>query len=123
MVGYPGSGKSTICAEVFASYFIVHGDEHKTSAKMIKAAEKAVLEGKSVVFDATNPSKKKRAEYVESAKKHNLSIRCVHVATSLQDSLVRNNIREKPIPRIVYSIYAKNFELPDTSEGFAVITV
>ena len=125
MVGYQGSGKSTICSEVFepAGYYIAHGDELKTSIKMIKMAEIAVKEGKSVVFDATNPSKKKRAEYIEFAKTYKLPVRCIHVNTSLEDSLARNNKRDKPIPRIAFNIYTKNFEIPEESEGFEVVQI
>jgi bifunctional polynucleotide phosphatase/kinase len=124
MVGYPGSGKSTLCSKVFEGndrYFIAHGDDLKTSAKMIKAGESFILQGKSVVFDATNPSKRKRAEYVDLAKKHNIPVRCIYVNTNLQESLVRNNNREKVVPRIVYNVYAKNFEMPEETEGFQVL--
>ncbi len=125
MVGYPGSGKSKICGLIFepAGYFIAHGDELKTSAKMIKASITPITEGKSVVFDATNASKKKRAEYIEFAEKYKMPVRCVHVNTSLADSMARNNLREKPVPRIVYNIYNKNFETPSEDEGFTLVTI
>jgi bifunctional polynucleotide phosphatase/kinase len=125
MTGYPGSGKSTLCEKVFepAGYAIIHGDVHKTSAKMLKVAEGIVKEGKSVVFDATNPSVEKRAEYIEFANKHGLPARCIHVATSLQESLARNNMREKPVPRIVFNVYTKKFKAPDESEGCSVVVV
>lgn len=125
MVGYPGSGKSTLIDEIFtpAGYFIAHGDEYKTSAKMIKAAEEPCKDGKSIVFDATNPSRKKRAEYVSFAKKYNLPVRCVEMTTSLEESLARNLNREKPIPRIAYNLYKKNFEEPTEDEDFTVIKI
>ena len=73
MVGYPGSGKSTIVKNVFepAGYFIANGDLLKTSTKMIKEAKKHIS-NKSVVFDATNPSKRKRLEYIQFAKEFKL---------------------------------------------------
>jgi bifunctional polynucleotide phosphatase/kinase len=125
MVGYPGSGKSTICEKVFepAGYFIAHGDILKTSAKMIKEAKKYVSQGKSVVFDATNPSKEKRAEYVNFAKEYKLPVRCILMTTSLEESLARNNKREKPIPKIVFNIYKKKYEEPSDSEGFKIIKI
>ena len=63
IVGYPSSGKSTLIDEIFkpAGYFIAHGDKYKTSAKIIKAAEEPCKDGKSIVFDATNPSRKKKS--------------------------------------------------------------
>jgi bifunctional polynucleotide phosphatase/kinase len=133
MIGYPGSGKSTIVRDIFAAagYAVMSGDELKTSAKMIKTAAAALGDGvgvegvKSVVFDATNPSKKKRAEYIDFAKKRGLPVRCIHVATSLEESMANNQKRpvDKIIPRIAYNLYKKNFEEPSVSEGCEVVIV
>jgi bifunctional polynucleotide phosphatase/kinase len=126
MVGMPGSGKTTVANDVFgkAGYFVVHGDEHKTSAKMIKTALPELLKGRSVVFDATNSSKKKRTEYIQVAQKNNVvNVRCVYMNTSLEEALVRNAKRAKPVPRIAYSVYHKNFEMPSEDEGCSVLVV
>lgn len=125
LVGYPGSGKSTICDNIFkpSGYFVAHGDLLKTSAKMIKEARHYVAQGQSVVFDSTNPTKAKRAEYVNFANEFNLPVRCILMTTSLEESLARNNKRAKPVPRIVYSVYKKHYEAPSESEGFKVIAV
>ena len=132
MIGYPGSGKSTIAHDIFekAGYVILSGDILKTSAKMIKEAGKYIEDCKSIVFDATNPSKKKRAEYIDFAKKHHFSvekgnIRCIHVATSMEESMARNKQRpeDKIVPRIAYNLYKKHFEEPANSEGCIVITL
>jgi bifunctional polynucleotide phosphatase/kinase len=119
MIGMPGSGKSTIAVNHFgkAGYKIIHGDEYKTSKKMIKAASEFIKDDSSIVFDATNPSKKKRAEYIEFAKDNKLPVRCIYMDTSLEESMDRNKKREKPVPRIVYNIYNKNFEMPTIDEG------
>jgi len=131
MIGYPGSGKSTIVRDVFeaAGYAVMSGDELKTSVKMIKTAAAALGDGKgtvkSVVFDATNPSKKKRAEYIDFAKKRGLPVRCIHVATSLEESMANNQKRpvDKIVPRIAYNLYKKNFEEPAAAEGCEVVIV
>lgn len=123
MVGYPGSGKTTFCQKIFKSYFICSGDEHKTSAKMIKVANAAIQNGQSVVFDATNPSKEKRQVFIEYAKTKNLPIRCVHIATSFSESLIKNNERAKPVPKIVYNIYKSKFQEPSIDEGFYSVSV
>lgn len=123
MMGYPGSGKSTIATTIFKDYAVMHGDVYKTPAKMIKAADGPAREGRSIVFDATNSSREKRALYVNFAKSLDLSVRCVHVATGLEVSYARNKQREHPVPRIAYSVYTKHFELPDESEGFELVTI
>lgn len=125
MVGYPGSGKSTIVRDIFepAGYITLEGDLLKTSARMIRSAEPFISAGKSVVFDATNPSKKKRAEYIEYAKSKGLSVRCIWVPRSMEESLLQNNKRpaDKLVPKIVYFVYRKNFEQPVGDEGFAAV--
>ena len=127
MVGYPGSGKSTIAKNICAntSFALIQGDVHKTSPKMLKAALEQVKEGKSVVFDATNSSSKKRSEYIEFAKKHNLKVVCVHMSTSLELSYKRNKERdpEQQVPKIAYSVYTKHFVNPSVEEGFELIVL
>jgi bifunctional polynucleotide phosphatase/kinase len=127
MVGYPGSGKSTIAKSICEDerFVIVQGDVHKTSPKMIKAALPCVKEGKSIVFDATNSSSKKRSEYLAFAKKHNMSVTCIHVSTSLETSYARNKLRDADaqVPKIAYSVYTKHFENPSSDEGFDVVVL
>ena len=127
MVGYPGSGKSTLAKNICAnaSFVLIQGDVHKTSPKMIKAALPCVKEGKSVVFDATNSSCKKRSEYIEFAKKHNMKVVCIHMTTSLEVSYKRNKERdpEQQVPKIAYSVYTKHFENPSAEEGFDLIVL
>jgi bifunctional polynucleotide phosphatase/kinase len=127
MVGYPGSGKSTIAKKICENeqFVLVQGDVHKTSPKMIKAALPCVKEGKSVVFDATNSSCKKRSEYLEFAKKHNMKVVCVHMTTSLEESYKRNKEREpdNQVPKIAYSVYTKHYNCPSVEEGFELIVL
>jgi len=128
MTGYPGSGKSSYVDKVYGAntnYFILHGDDYKTVPKMIAAATPHIKTGKSIVIDSTNPSKKKRAVYIEFAKSANLVPKCVYMSTSLEDSYERNKQRpeDKQVPRIVYNIFKKNFEIPSESEGCTVLII
>jgi bifunctional polynucleotide phosphatase/kinase len=123
MVGYPGSGKSTIARKICednSKYIHIESDVLKTSAKMIKNAAAHIADKKSIIFDATNSSVKKRKEYIEFAKKHGYNVTCVHVETSKEESYKRNKTREeaKQVPKSAYSVYSKHFEQPKEEEGF-----
>jgi bifunctional polynucleotide phosphatase/kinase len=120
MVGFPGSGKSTV-ASTFSNYKILHGDELVTSKKMIKEAEKHVQEGASVIFDATNPTKEKRQEYIALAHKYNLPSRCIVMQTDMAEAMFRNNKRNKIIPKITYYVFRKKYQEPTIEEGFQEI--
>ena len=123
MVGYPGSGKSTLAYKL--SDTVISGDVLKTAPKMIKAAEAALKANPaaSIVFDATNATKARRAEYVAFAKRHGLPVRCIHVATPIEVSMERNKMREKPVPNIALYLYRKKFEQPTADEGLEIIVV
>ena len=127
MAGYPGSGKSTtakaLCDASPDHYEYISGDIYKTSTKMIKAAQIHLDAGKSIIFDATNGTIKKRQEYVEFAKLKHANVKCIHVTTTMDVSYMRNRQREFPVPIIAFSVYRKNFESPTEAEGFELYTL
>eukprot|EP00299_Pterocystis_sp_00344_P013712 c6750_g1_i2.p1 GENE.c6750_g1_i2~~c6750_g1_i2.p1 ORF type:complete len:248 (-),score=72.24 c6750_g1_i2:407-1150(-) len=130
MVGLPASGKSTFTKRFFEAkgYVRINQDTLKTEAKCKKAAQEALEEGKSVVIDNTNPSKSKRATYLNLLDE-DVTARCVWVRTPREICEHNNMFRErtqgvKHVPDIAYNMFKKNFEEPSTSEGFTeVITV
>lgn len=126
MVGYPASGKSTISQTVFKpnGYEVLESDELKTMAKLRNALKQSLRDGKSAVIDATNPTGDRRKEFVDIARgiDKNIKIRVIHVATSMEESVARNNQRSKGgVPMIAYYTFRKRFEQPDKDkEGFDV---
>ena len=118
MVGFPGSGKTTLTKnfEKYSNYSILHGDELKTEAKIIKMLNKELENKKSVIIDATNPSIKKRSTFINIAKKYNIYIRIITMSTSMEESMNRNSLRDKPIPKIAFYMFRKNYEEPALSE-------
>lgn len=127
MMGYPGSGKSTIAKNICKneSFVYIEGDLYKTSTKMIKASLQHIAINKSIIFDATNSSSKKRREYIEHGNKYNYKIVCIHVSTPLEVAYKRNKLRnyEKYVPKIAYSVYKKNYEEPNEAEGFQLVVI
>jgi bifunctional polynucleotide phosphatase/kinase len=125
MVGYPGSGKSTI-ASTFdnTKYKVISGDEFLTSKKMIAEAEKHIIKGFSIIFDATNPTIEKRKEYIAFANKYSVPTRCIVLTTDITESMFRNNKRNKVIPKITYYVFRKKYIVPTIEEGFTeIITI
>jgi bifunctional polynucleotide phosphatase/kinase len=127
MVGYPGSGKSSVAKQICEdeNFVLIQSDVYKTTAKMIKAALPSIHEGKSVIFDATNSSIKKRSEYIEFAKKHDYAVVCIHISTPMDEAYKRNKLRDedKQVPKIAYSVYTKYYEVPTIEEGFELIAI
>lgn len=119
LVGYPGSGKTTI-ANTFDNkrYMTINGDIFKNSKNMIKESEKYIKSNYSIIFDATNPSIEKRKEYIDFAKSKNIPIRCINVETDIATSMFRNNKRDKVIPNITYYVFRKKYIKPTIEEGF-----
>jgi len=128
MVGYPGSGKTSIASKICSSgkYIHVKGDDFKSNTpKMIKSCTVHIPYERSIVFDATNSSIKKRKLYIDFANRYGYPVRCIHVNVSLGDSYKRNKCRsdKKQVPKIAYSVYNKHFEEPLEDEGFELITI
>lgn len=123
MVGYPGSGKTTI-AKSLEGYYRVDGDLLKTAAAMKKDAEKHIKE-QSIVFDCTASTKEKRQEFIAFAKKHNVPVRAFWVQTPMDVAMERNTQRGSQggtkVPDIVFYLYRKKFEEPTEIEGFTEI--
>lgn len=122
MVGYPGSGKSTYVKNNFSDYIIISSDDHKSNEASIKRALKEALNtGKSIVLDATHSCIKKRNVFLELIG-NKYSKRCVQILTNLSESKFRNESREKPVPTIALTMFAKYFQTPTLAEGFDEIT-
>jgi len=128
MVGYPGAGKTTYCKKYMVKpydYAWLNRDTLKTPARCLKFLKESLAQGRNVVIDNTNPTKKKRAEYIAIAKKFGANIRCFWVQLEKEEAEHMNAYRFKlggeRVPTIAYNIFRKNFEAPTKSEGFAAV--
>ena len=125
MVGYPGSGKSTIAKEL-KTYHRVDGDALKSVPAMLKDAEKHIA-AQSVVFDSTTGTKEKREKFVKFAQKHDLPVRVVWVQTPIEVAMDRSKQRESEggphIPAVAFYVYRKHFEEPTEEEGFTLVKI
>lgn len=124
MVGYQGSGKSTIAKYISNNfdYKILSNDLLKNKKKLINLINST----DSVIIDNTNPDLITRKLFIDIAKKNNIQIRCVLMLTSRELSKHNNSYRffvgeKEYIPDIVYKIYDKKFIKPSLLEGFSEI--
>ena len=128
MMGFPGCGKTTFAEEMCSDtkYIHIKGDDHKSNTpKMLKASLEHIINEKSIVFDATNSSIKKRKLYVDFARKYNYSVQCIHIPTTMDISYKRNLMRQdyKKVPKIAFHVYKKHYDIPTEDEGFTLHTI
>lgn len=140
MVGLPGSGKSFTAesipnAVVHSSDAIraeVLGDENDQTQQdlVFQTLHKRVLQdlvdGKDVVYDATNINYKRRIGFLDRVRalhKHDLRTVCLFMATPYEVCLKRNNNRERSVPEsVIQKMYFK-FDVPMMAEGWDEIRI
>jgi bifunctional polynucleotide phosphatase/kinase len=122
MVGYPGSGKSTLAKhlEDTGAYYRVDGDVLKTPIAMIKDAQKQM--DKSIIFDSTGGTKKKREIFLRFAELYGLPARILWAAMRMEEAMmsVKKRTHEtgsKRIPNIAFYAMRKRFEVPTDEEA------
>lgn len=125
MIGYPGSGKTTLAKTAFPNYTIIDGDKLKTADAMVRAASLPANANKSVVFDATNAETNRRSSYIAWANKVGIPIRAVWVDKTIDAAMEAAAEREHKggphIPRVAFYAFRKRFVEPTISEGFSSI--
>lgn len=128
LVGSPGSGKSTYCANVLVpkGYVRVNQDTLKTEKKCLDVASTEIKNGKSVIIDCTNPKKEKRSIYIKLAKDNKIKVRCFVMNVEKELAFHLNNLREinnerthhsGAVNKIPIHTFYKYFEEPTKNEG------
>ena len=129
MVGSPASGKSYFVATqlIPKNYFHVNRDKLRTWQKCVKATKDALVDGKNVVVDNTDPDVESRKRYLEVAKAAGITCRCILMTTSLPHALHNERFRQitaknhTHVSRIVFNLYKSRYQEPTLLEGFSEI--
>ena len=143
LVGIPTAGKSTFSNDKkYKDYIRVSSDDilqevakerqqsYNTVFKanirfaqiaMMKVLRKAIEDGKSIIWDQTNLTRKQRREKLKHIPAHYKKT-AVYFVVSLETALKRNTQRPgKVIPPEILERMIKEYELPTNEEGFDTI--
>lgn len=137
LVGIAGSGKSTVAQDLINGRdniiylssddirIEIGGDVNRQDintqvfATMKNRTIEALLEGKDVIYDATNISSKKRKGFLQQLpKKLDIQKIAFYLATPYEETLIRNENRDRKVPVDVIERMYKNMQIPIKSEGW-----
>lgn len=124
LIGIPGSGKSTYAQKLDG---IIHSSDRireqspdwsheKVFGYMKKMTRRCLEDGYDVIYDATNVSRKKRRDIIETVKKIGVLTKAVVFATPIDVCIERNAARERTIPEYAIRRMALHFEFPYPGE-------
>lgn len=141
MVGAPGSGKTTyakdlvkksgntviissdeIRAELFGDE-AVQADPTRVFSLAYARANKALANGKDVIFDSTAANPLLRSRVVEACGKNAEAVEFVFIDTPLDVCLKRNKMRSRHVPDNVIRRYIARLIPPTEAEGGSVVRI
>lgn len=137
LVGLPGSGKSTLIKrykeyKVHSSDDIreeLTGDANRQDINSLvfetlhKRVKEDLLNGQSVIYDATNLNRKRRKAFLQELNNIPCWKYCLLIATPFEVCLERNSQRDRKVPYNVIERMYKNFDIPWYNEGWDNIWV
>jgi histidinol-phosphate phosphatase family protein len=145
LIGFQASTKSTAAKEILANVsnavILSRDTEGGTVESLVPKAEKLLQDGKVVILDNTNLTKKTRKLFIDLAKKHNVPIDAQYFKTTIEDCQIRHlrrmyekfgeiyqtgtSTKHKKDPHCFGSVVLfkarKDLELPTKDEGFSKV--
>lgn len=140
MVGLPGSGKSYYAKQLSEETgSVIHSSvdirceicgnasDQSANQKVFDVLHDRVISdllcGKSVIYDATNISYKRRMSFLSRIKKIFCEKHCVFMATPFEECLKRNESRDRVVPYEAIDRMYRNMWIPYTYEGWDKVTL
>lgn len=139
-VGVAGSGKTSTARQIFsiednaviissdALRAELFGDENDQTHnievfdEMFRRTRAELKKGKTVIYDATNLSSKRRANLLKQLSDLDIKKECFVMLTSFDDCVKRQFARERQVPEEVIRRQIKQFQCPDYWEGWDKIS-
>lgn len=140
LVGLPASGKSSFSEEIIEGRDdIIYissdalreeklgdvNDQNNNSdifIEMVNRSKKALKEGKHVIYDATNLSRKKRRGVLQQLPK-GVYKSVVYLSASIQTIKKQNSERQRVVPEYVIDRMYRSLQIPIYSEGWDNIVI
>ena len=143
LVGIPGAGKTTYAKEMVQEVGsdILHvssdgirkelrpdddwyhpEDNGKVYEIMFKRTLDALANGKDVIYDATNVSRKDRASIIHQCPRY-VKIECHIIWAPIETCIERDATREHPVGKEAIDKMLKRFQAPFYDEGIAEIKI
>jgi predicted kinase len=125
-VGLQASGKSSYFSSRYAGTHVHVSKDlfprhtRDKSQRQLREVEQALVTGRSVVVDNTNPRRADRKVLVEAGKRAGARVVAVHFVASVGEALRRNATREARarVPNVAIFTTARRMEPPAPEEGF-----
>lgn len=120
LIGIPGSGKSTFCAQNFASHLHLSLDVLGTRHRERVLFQACLQSQTRVVIDNTNASREERAAFIAPARAAGFRVVGYYLQTDLRLALARNAAREPGarVPDVGVLATHARLRLPAFEEGF-----
>lgn len=134
LIGFPGSGKSTICENQFSKYYRINQDLLGSREACLNEMRLALSQGKDVIIDRTNITRQQRAYFIDVALQYGVeAVIGIQLVVSEEECVARilertnhpTITREMPLEKkraIVYN-FSRSFEPPTLDEGFSGIVI
>ncbi len=125
LVGIPGCGKTTLALKSFPDHKRINLDTLHTRNKEDEEIANALANGRDIIIDNTNTTKKTRSKYVQMAKLFGVSVKAVYLTCPLELALERNASRQgkERVPDSAVRFYNKILQPPKLEEGFDDVRV
>ena len=145
LIGFQASTKSTAAKEILANVsnavLLSRDTEGGTVESLVPKAEKLLQDGKVVILDNTNLTKKTRKLFIDLAKKLNVPVDAQYFKTTIEDCQIRHlrrmyekfgeiyqtgtSTKHKKDPHCFGSVVLfkarKDLEVPTKDEGFSKV--